>query len=76
MREVSVADSCFITRNNIVHVAVTQYKCTVRLELERQDKRRSSDGMKQELRIELAGKTSWLVRTETLSRMFEKQERN
>ena len=75
MLEVSVADSCFIARNNIVHVAVIQYKCTIRLELERQDKRQSSDGMKQGLHIELSGKTSWLVRTETLSRMFEKQER-
>jgi len=62
--------------NNIVHVAAIQYKCMVRTELlERQDKRQSSDGMKQRLRIELSGETSWLVRTETLSRMSEKQER-
>jgi hypothetical protein len=61
--------------NNIVYVAAIQYKCTVRIELERRDKRQSSDGMKQGLRIELSGETSWLVRTETLSRMSEKQER-
>jgi hypothetical protein len=76
MCKVSVADSCFITRNNAVQVAVIQHKSMARIELERQDKRQSSDGMKQGLRIELSGKTSWSVRTETLSRMGETGETN